>query len=178
MELCSHRTTRTLMSAKFLVFIVLCLVLCVKIPLFPRDPERMRATVKVFISILFQDKNLLLKCKNYKVYAAVLLAIFSYFTCSNQSLFVHPPSCIFDFILSTILMCLFCGILPFLSLSPLISKCSTTVLLPPYTTQLVFNHSLTSTHTVIYLNTKFEFRSTLKSHCLYVCTWLHHFTLE
>lgn len=126
LELCPHRTNWTFMSAKFF-FIVLCLVLFVKIPLFPRDPVRIRATVEVLISILFQDKTLLLKCKNYKVYAVVLFAIFSYLTCSNQSLFVHPPSCIFDFILSTIFIYLFYVILPFLSFSPLYPNIQ-----PPY----------------------------------------------
>lgn len=139
-----------------------------KIPLFPRDSVRIRATVKVLISILFQDENLLLKCKNYKVYAVIPLAVFSYSACSNQSLFVHPPSCIFYFILSTIFIYLFYVILPFLSFFPLISKCSTTVLLHPYTTQqLVFNHPLTLTHTEVYLDIKFEFHSTFKSHHLY-----------
>lgn len=120
-----HRTNRTLVSAGFLVIVVLCSVLFVTIPLFPRDLARIRAIVKVFISILFQDKNPLLKPKCYKAYAAVYLVIVSYSTCSIQSLYIHPPYYLPYLIFPIFLICLFHIILRFLScpshLTPLLS---------------------------------------------------------
>lgn len=110
-----HRTNRKLVLAGFLAMVVLCSVLFGTIPLFPRDLARIRATVKVFISIIFQDTKPLLKPKDYKAYAAVYFLILSYSTCSIQSLYIHLPYCLPYFIFPNFLICLFHIILRLLS---------------------------------------------------------------
>ena len=110
-ETVPHRTNQTLMSAVFLAIVVLCSALFVTIPLFPRDLRR--ATMNFPIDILFQDKNHLLKLKCYKTYAAVILVILWYFSCSFQSLYVHPLYYLFDFIFHNLFICLFYIILVF-----------------------------------------------------------------
>lgn len=90
-----HRTNRPLVPAVFLAAVVLCSALFMSIPMFPRDLRR--ATMNIPIHIFLQDKNHLLNLKCYKTYAAVILVTLRYFSCSLQSLPIHPLYYLLDF---------------------------------------------------------------------------------
>lgn len=75
-----HKTNQSFMLAVLLAIVVRCSALFVSIPMFPRDLRR--ATVNSPIHIFFQDENHLFKSKCYKTYAAVILVILRYFSCS------------------------------------------------------------------------------------------------
>ena len=102
-ETVPHRTNRTLMSAMFSAVVVLCSALFETIPLFPRDLKR--STVNFPIHILFQNKNNLLKLICYQTYAAVILIILRYFSCSFLSLYVHPLYYLSDFTFHNFFIC-------------------------------------------------------------------------